>query len=55
MSPESLEATRAAQHARVGVFASLISAWETGAVVRQGRILLNRPPEIWFDTNRLNL
>jgi PIN domain nuclease of toxin-antitoxin system len=50
MSPKSLKAIRAAQHARAGVFVSPISAWEIGTLVRRERILLNRSPEIWFDT-----
>ncbi|MGE0225363.1 MAG: type II toxin-antitoxin system VapC family toxin [Acetobacteraceae bacterium] len=50
MSQASLDAIRAAQRAHAGIFVSPISAWEIATLVRKGRITLNRPPEVWFDT-----
>jgi PIN domain nuclease of toxin-antitoxin system len=50
LSATSLERIRLAQKAHAGVFVSPISAWEIATLLRKGRIFLNRPPEVWFDT-----
>lgn len=49
MSPSSRDLINAAQKARLGVFVSPITAWEIATLLRQNRIQLNRPPEVWFD------
>ncbi len=50
MSARSLDAIRAAQRARSGVFVSPISSLELATLARENRIQLHRPPDIWFDT-----
>jgi PIN domain nuclease of toxin-antitoxin system len=50
MSPSSLDAIRSAQRAHAGVYVSPITAWELVTLIRKGRMRLNRPPEVWFDT-----
>lgn len=50
MSAASLEAIRSAQRAHAGVYVSPITAWELVTLIRKGRMRLNRPPEVWFDT-----
>ena len=49
MTARSREAIRTAQRGNAGVFVSPISAWEVATLVQKNKILLNRPPEVWFD------
>jgi PIN domain nuclease of toxin-antitoxin system len=49
MSQASRDLMRGAQHGRVGVFLSPITAWEIATLLRKNRIQLNRTPEAWFD------
>jgi PIN domain nuclease of toxin-antitoxin system len=48
MSPESLNAIRAARRANLGVYVSPFIAWEVGTLVAKGRVQLTLAPDVWF-------
>lgn len=48
MSPESLNAIRAARRANLGIYVTPFTAWEVGTLVAKGRVQLTLAPEVWF-------
>ena len=48
MSPESLNAIRAARRANLGIYVSPFTAWEVGTLVAKGRVQLTLAPDVWF-------
>jgi PIN domain nuclease of toxin-antitoxin system len=48
MSPESLNAIRAARRANLGVYVSPFTAWEVGTLVAKIRVQLTLAPDVWF-------
>jgi PIN domain nuclease of toxin-antitoxin system len=48
MSPESLNAIRAARRANLGVYVSPFTAWEVGTLVAKIRVQLTLASDVWF-------
>lgn len=48
MSPESLNAIRAARRANLGVYISPFTVWEVGTLVAKGRVQLTLTTDVWF-------
>jgi PIN domain nuclease of toxin-antitoxin system len=48
MSPQSLNAIRAARSANLGVYVSPFTAWEVGTLVAKGRVQLTLAPDVWL-------